>query len=84
MLEKYYKSLSSQIIGFAKFTCIQILTHLITEYVELEDDDIQDIYQRMKEPISGENIFEEFIKKMSGIKKRSRCIIRIHQLRLSP
>ena len=64
MLEKYYKSLSSRIIGFAKFTCIQILTHLITEYVELEDDDIQDIDQRMKEPISGENIFEEFIKKI--------------------
>ena len=64
MLEKYYKSLSSRIIGFAKFTCIQILTHLITKYVELEDDDIQDIDQIMKEPISGQNIFEEFIKKI--------------------
>ena len=51
--EKYYKSLSSRIIGFAKSTCFQILTHLITEYTELEDDDIQEIDQRMKEMISG-------------------------------
>ena len=29
--EKYYKSLSSQIIGFKKVTCIHILNHLITE-----------------------------------------------------
>ena len=29
--EKYYKSLSSRIIGFVKFTSLQILTHLITE-----------------------------------------------------
>ena len=41
--DKYYKSLSSKIIGFAKVTCLQILTHIITEYAELEDDDIQEI-----------------------------------------
>ena len=29
--EKYYKYLSSRIIGFAKFTSLQIITHLITE-----------------------------------------------------
>ena len=29
-LEKFYKSLRSWIIGFANFTCLQILTHLIT------------------------------------------------------
>ena len=62
--EKYYKSLSSRIIGFEKVTCLQILTHLITEYTELEDGDIQEIYRRMKEPISGETIFEEFIEKI--------------------
>ena len=60
--EKYYKSLSSQIIGFAKVTSLQVLTHLITEYTELEDDDIQLIDHKMKEPISGENIFEYFIR----------------------
>ena len=39
--EKYYKSLSSRIISFAKVTSLQILTRLITKYAELEDNDIQ-------------------------------------------
>ena len=39
--EKYYKSLSVRNIGFAKVTSLQILTHLITKYAELEDDEIQ-------------------------------------------
>ena len=34
--EKFYKSLSSRIIGFAKVTSLDILTHIITEYAELE------------------------------------------------
>ena len=59
--EKCYKSLSSRIIGFAKFTSLHILTHLVTKYAELEDDDIQEIDWKMKEPISGETIFEDFI-----------------------
>ena len=33
--EKYYKSLSSSIIGFAKVTSLEILTCLINEYAEL-------------------------------------------------
>ena len=63
ILEKYYKSLLSQIIGLAKVTCLQILNHLITEYAELEDDDIQEIDQNMQDPISGKTIFEYFIEK---------------------
>ena len=62
--EKYYKSLSSHIFGFAKVICLEILTHLRMEYAELEDDDIQAIDQKMKEPISGETIFEEFIEQI--------------------
>ena len=62
--EKYYKSLSSRIIGFEKVICLQLLTRLITKYAELEDDDIQGIDQRMKEPISGETIFKEFIEQI--------------------
>ena len=38
--EKFYKSLSSRIIGFSKVTNLEILTHLITEYAELEEEDI--------------------------------------------
>ena len=30
--DKFYKSLLIRIIGFAKFTSLEILTHLITEY----------------------------------------------------
>ena len=62
--EKYYKYISNRIIGFAKVTCLQILTHLITKYAELEDDDIKEIDRRMKGPISGETIFEEFMEKI--------------------
>ena len=62
--EKYYYSLSSQIIGFAKITRLQILTHLIAEYAELEDDDIQEIDWKTKEQISGKTMFEELIKKI--------------------
>ena len=70
ILEKFYKSLSNRIIGFAKFTSLEILTHLIYEYAELEEEDIQEIDRKIKEPISGENLFEEFVNKLSGIKKR--------------
>ena len=41
--EKFYKFLSSCIIGFAKVTSLKILTHLITEYAELKEEDVQDI-----------------------------------------
>ena len=61
--EKFYKSLSSHIIGFVKVRSLEILTHLITEYAELKEEDMQDIDWKMKELISGENIFEEFVKK---------------------
>ena len=39
----------------------QILTHLITKYAELEDEDVQEIDRETKEPISGETLFEEFV-----------------------
>ena len=54
----------SRIIGLTKVTSRQILTHLITDYVELEDDDIQEIDWKMKGPISGKTIFEEFIEQI--------------------
>ena len=62
--EKFYKSLSSRIVGFTKVTCLEILTHLITEYGTLEDPDIQDIDKKMKEQITGETLFEEFIEQI--------------------
>ena len=68
--EKFYKSLSSCIIGFTKVTSLEILTHLISEYAEPEEEDIQEINRKMKEPISGETMFKEFVKKLSRIRKR--------------
>ena len=59
--EKFYKSLSSRSIGFAKVTSLEILTHLISEYAELEEKDIQEIDREIKEPISGETLFEYFV-----------------------
>ena len=38
--EKFYKSLSGCIIGFAGVTSLEILTHLISEYAEIEEEDI--------------------------------------------
>ena len=60
--EKFYKSLLSRIIDFTKVASIEILTHLITEYDELEEEDVQDIDHKMKEPISSKTLFEEFVK----------------------
>ena len=62
--EKIYKPLSSRIIGFVKVTSLEIFTHPITENAELEEEDVQDIDQKMKEPITDESIFEEFIEQI--------------------
>ena len=40
------------------------MTHLISEYAELEEEDIQEIKRKIKEPISGETLFEEFVEKI--------------------
>ena len=62
--QKFYKSLSGRIIGFAKVTSLDILTHLISEYTELEEEDIQEIDRKIKEPIPSESLFEEFVKQI--------------------
>ena len=41
--DKYYTSLSSHIIFFERVSSLQISTHLVTKYAELEDDDIKGI-----------------------------------------
>ena len=38
--QRFYKSLSSCIIDFAKVISLEIMTHLISEYAELEVEDI--------------------------------------------
>ena len=46
--ENFYKSLSSRIIGSVKVTSLKILTHLISKYVELEEEDIQETDRKIK------------------------------------
>ena len=62
--DNFYKYLSILIIGFAKVTSLEILTHLISEYAEIEEEDIQEIDRKIKEPISGETLFGEFVEKI--------------------
>ena len=66
---KFYKSLLSRIIGFAKVTSIEIITNLIAEYAELEEEDVQDINWKMKELISGETLFEDFVEQIEWNKE---------------
>ena len=62
--ETFYKSLLNRLIGFSKVTSLAILTHLITEYAELDDDTIQDIDKNMKTPNNREILFEEFVEQI--------------------
>ena len=62
--QKFYKSLSSRIIGYAKVTSLEIMTHLISEYAELEKYNIQEIDRKIKEPISRETLFEDFVEQI--------------------
>ena len=47
--QKFYKSFLSRIIGYAKFTSLEIMTRLISEYAKLEEEDIQEIYRKINE-----------------------------------
>ena len=62
--QKFYKYLSSRIIGFTKVTRLEILTQLISEYAELKEEDIQEIDRKIKEPIYRETLFEEFVEQI--------------------
>ena len=46
--EKFYKSLLSLFMGLEKVTILEILRHLISEYAELEEEDIQEIDRKIK------------------------------------
>ena len=66
---KCCKSLASHLIRFSKITSLTIPTHLITDYIELDDDTIQDIDENMKTPINGETLFEEFVEQIEWNKE---------------
>ena len=68
--EKFYNSLLRRIICFLKVTSLKILTDLIAEYAELEEEDVQEIDRKMKELISGKLCSKSLSNKLSGIKKQ--------------
>ena len=59
--EKFYKSLSSLIISFAKVTSLEILTHLITEYTKLEEEGVQNIDSEDERTHLRQNYVRRFI-----------------------
>ena len=46
--QNFYKSLSRRIIAYSKVASLENMTHLISEYAELEEEDIQEIDQKIK------------------------------------
>ena len=45
------------------------MTHLMSEYSKLEEEDIQEIERKIKEPISRETLFEEFVEQIEWNKE---------------
>ena len=62
--EAYYRSFKNKYTGFANVTCLTILTHLWTTYGVLQDYEVQENDQMMKQPITAETLFEDFIEQI--------------------
>ena len=54
--EAYYRSFKNKYTGFANVTCLTILTHLWTTYGVLQDYEVQENDQMMKQPITAETL----------------------------
>ena len=59
--EMYYRILKNSYTGFANRSCLDILTHIWTEYGILTDKQLQDNDQKLKSEISGETLYEELL-----------------------
>ena len=62
--EAYYRSFKNKYTGFSAVSCLTILTHLWTTYGILQDYEVQDNDQMMKQPITAETLFEDFIEQI--------------------
>jgi len=58
---KCYESLGSRVTGFKRVSFLTIFSHILTEYGELEDHEIQAIDMKLKADMSGETIFEDLV-----------------------
>ena len=64
ILEAYLRSFNNKYTGKANVKCPDILSHLWTTYVVLQDCEVQENDVRMKKTISAETLFEEFVEKI--------------------
>ena len=62
--EVYYRTLKKKYTVYSGITCLTLLTHLHSKCGRLTSQDIDDIYKRMKIPISGETEFETFVQQI--------------------
>ena len=63
--EAYFWSFKSKYTGYAKVKCLDILSHLWTTYGVLQEFEVQENDVRMKQPITAETLFEEFVEQIN-------------------
>ena len=62
--EAYFWSFKNKYTGYANIKCLDILTHLWTTYGVLQDFEVQENDLRMKQPITAETLFEDFVEQI--------------------
>ena len=62
--EAYLRSFKNKYTGYANVKCLDILSHLWTTYGVLQDFEVQENDVRMKQPITAETLFEEFVEQI--------------------
>ena len=62
--EAYFLSFNNKYTGYANVKCLDILTQLWTTYGVLQDFEVQEDDFRMKQPITAETLFEDFVEQI--------------------
>ena len=62
--EAYFRSFKNKYTGYANVKWLDILTHLWTTYGVLQDFEVQENDLGMKQPITAETLFEEFVEQI--------------------
>ena len=62
--EAYFRSFKNKYTGYANVNCLDILTHLWNRYGVLQDFEEQENDLRMKQPITAETLFDDFVEQI--------------------
>ena len=62
--EAYFRSFKNKYTGYANVKYLDIISHLWTTYGVLQDFEVQENNVRIKQPISVETLFEEFVEQI--------------------